>query len=390
MPRIDCLKVSEIEPTARVKQLAGMFDLPVGIDLENDKVSSKVHRSEVAVCADIPIEEQDWSIGLIVGPSGSGKTTILKEWFGNNFACQPRWPKNKCVIDAFPKAMGIKPITELLTAVGFASPPSWLRPFHVLSNGEQFRANMARVLAASPKLAVVDEYTSVVDRTVAQIGSAAIAKMVRRVNKAKPGSMQFVAAGCHYDVVDWLCPDWVYDTGRNAFQWRRERRRPQIDLRIQRVARDEWGLFRRHHYLSGAINPCAVCFMATVDGQPAAFTAALSFPHPRRPGWREHRTVCLPDFQGVGIGTALSEFVAGVMKTAGKPYRSTTSHPAMIGHRARSPLWKMTRKPSMVRPRKRPGTKNVGWKSSFGRLTASFEFTGPVLWEHRSLIAKAD
>ena len=45
---------------------------------------------------------------------------------------------------------------------------------------------------------------------------------------------------------------------------------------------------------------------------PAAFTAVLAFPHARRPGWREHRTVCLPDFQGVGIGNAMSELVASL------------------------------------------------------------------------------
>ena len=67
----------------------------------------------------------------------------------------------------------------------------WLRPFHVLSNGEQFRATIARALAESAKgreLVVIDEFTSVVDRTVAQIGSAAIAKTIRRRHVALSGS----------------------------------------------------------------------------------------------------------------------------------------------------------------------------------------------------------
>ncbi len=76
--------------------------------------------------------------------------------------------------------MAIKEITALLSSVGFSSPLAWLRPFEGLSIGERFRVTMARALAETRDLTVIDELTSVVDRTVAQIGSAAIAKTVRR------------------------------------------------------------------------------------------------------------------------------------------------------------------------------------------------------------------
>ena len=91
---------------------------------------------------------------------------------------------------------------------------------------------------------------------------------------------------------------------------------------------------------------------------------------------REHG---LPDFQGVGIGNSLSEFVASLFRTTGKPYFSTTSNPAMIHHRARSSLWRMTRKPSMIASRRQGGFRHVEFKTSFGRMTASFEFVGPAL-----------
>ena len=243
-----------------------------------------------------------------------------------------------------------------------------------LSNGEQFRATVARALAEKPQLTVIDEFTSVVDRTVARIASAAIAKAVRSRRNQK-----FVAVSCHYDVIDWLCPDWVYDPAADNFQWRCERRRPAIILEITRVSRAAWRLFSRHHYLSAALNPVAKCYLACIEGRPAAFTAVLPFPHPIRPGWREHRTVCLPDYQGVGIGNALSEFVAGLYRSTGKPYRSVTSNPAMIRHRARSGLWKMTRRPSMVRNARQRGFKNMVFRTSHGRITASFEYAGPAI-----------
>ena len=110
--------------------------------------------------------------------------------------------------------MSIKDVTTLLSSVGFSSPPAWLRPYGVLSNGEQFRATLARALAEKSDLCVFDEFTSVVDRVVGQIGSAAVAKTIRR-----RGS-KFVAVTCHDDVLEWLDPDWVYTPADGSFAWR--------------------------------------------------------------------------------------------------------------------------------------------------------------------------
>jgi len=111
--------------------------------------------------------------------------------------------------------------------------------------------------------------------------------------------------------------------------------------------------------------------------RPAAFTAVLSAPDSCGGYWREHRTVCLPDFQGVGIGNALSEFVASLFVATGKRYCSRTSHPAMIRHRAASKLWQMTGRVSF-------GRKHTGQCAAFNRsaslarLTAGFRFVGPA------------
>lgn len=122
--------------------------------------------------------------------------------------------------------------------------------------------------------------------------------------------------------------------------------------------------------------------MGLIEGRPAVFTAVLPFPHPHKPGWREHRTVCLPDFQGVGIGNAMSEFVASMFAARGS-YRSTTSNPAMIRHRAKSPLWRMKRGPGMVRENRSKSLKAGGMPAgvSSDRLTAGFEYIGPVRTE---------
>ncbi len=191
--------------------------------------------------------------------------------------------------------MGIKEVTGLLSAVGFSSPPAWRKPFHVLSNGQQFRASLARTLAEKKDLACVDEFTSVVDRQVAQLGSAAVAKAVR----ARGG--QFVAVSCHYDILDWLEPDWVYEPATNTTLFNHSSgpdgsrgslwRRPPIQLEIVRADPSAWSLFKHHHYLTGELHRAAACYVALIDGRPAAFASVLSFPHPVKPAWREHRTV---------------------------------------------------------------------------------------------------
>lgn len=361
MPKISISRQVPIVRTARVKQLEGMFDVP------------PANRSESRWEVSLPLEDRPWTIGLIVGPSGCGKSTLAKELFGPALVSGFDWSAERSLVDAFPKTMGIKEITGLLSAVGFSSPPSWLRPFHALSNGEQFRVTIARALAELPDLAVIDEFTSVVDRTVAQIASCAIAKAVRRSTPPR----KFIGVACHYDIIEWLNPDWTYDPSSNQFDWRSLRPgpgRPAITLGIRRVDRSLWKLFGQHHYLSHDLSKNAKCFAGFVAGRPAVFTAVLHSPHANGGYWREHRTVCLPDFQGAGLGNALSEFVASLFVTLGKPYCSTTSHPGMIHHRARSPLWKMTRQPGFT---SRPSLAQFVATTATQRFTAGFQYVGP-------------
>ncbi|MCG8186634.1 hypothetical protein J2Q11_11565 [Tenacibaculum finnmarkense genomovar finnmarkense] len=66
---------------------------------------------------------------------------------------------------------------------------------------------MARLIIDAPDEVVVDEFTSVVDRQIAKIGALAFAKGWRR-NKGK----KIVLLSPHYDIIEWLQPDWVYNT----------------------------------------------------------------------------------------------------------------------------------------------------------------------------------
>ncbi|UHG91748.1 ABC transporter ATP-binding protein [Spirosoma oryzicola] len=154
---------------------------------------------------------ENWQVGLIVGASGTGKTTIAKHLFPDSYITNFAYNKPS-ILDDMPAGCTCSDITSMFNAVGFSSPPSWLKPYDVLSNGEKMRVDLANALLRDEQLIVFDEFTSVVDRTVAQIGSYAVQKAIRRSTK------QFIAVTCHYDVEQYLKPDWVFDTNTMTFR----------------------------------------------------------------------------------------------------------------------------------------------------------------------------
>lgn len=372
MPAARIVLESLVVPSFRVATVRGMFDLPAEPSVR--------HEWDVS----IPVEDRPWTIGLVVGPSGSGKTTIGKRLFGDAlFHAGYDWPGERAVVDGFPECLDGKTVVQALSSVGFSSPPHWLKRFSHLSNGQKFRCELARLILEDAGTVVFDEFTSIVDRRAAAVGSAAVAKAVRA--RGKP---RLVALSCHYDVTDWLDPDWVYDTADGSFSWRCLRGRPPLELRVYEAHVAAWPLFRGHHYLSRDINRSARCFVAVWGETPVAFTSFLTFPHPVvKNVRREHRTVVLPDFQGVGVGNRLSEWLGAYVTSLGYRFRSVTSHPAMVWHRCRSPLWRCDGMDMLSQhtatTRKMAGSN--GWRSamkrssSAGRVTGQFEYVGPSL-----------
>lgn len=321
--RLDLKRTCDIDRTLRVEMLSSMFDVPI-----EDKLS-------VSLSGDIPIEERNWNVGLIVGPSGSGKTLILEEKFGSPLEIRF---SHSSVIDDFPD-QSIESITRVCQSVGFNTIPSWLRPYSVLSNGEKFRVEIARRLLSSSDDRNIpitcDEFTSVVDRQVAQITSHAVQRYVR-----EQGS-RFVAASCHYDIIDWLQPDWIIEPGDPLrFQWRELQSRPKLNVSISRVQYETWKLFSKYHYINAELNRAARCYALFVNGRIASFSSVLHRPHAKVNDVAGlSRTVTLPDWQGLGLAMVLADTLGSAYKAIGKRLHSYPNHPAYIRSRQRSPNW---------------------------------------------------
>lgn len=198
MPSFDIVRqTSPKKKTFRVASVLGKFDIRTAIIRERFQ-------------GNIDIEGKDWNIGVIYGASGTGKSTIARELFPKEFH-EPFKYEAESVLDDMPKNCSVEDVTKMFNAVGFSSPPSWLKPYSVLSNGEKMRVDLARAILQDQKFIVFDEFTSVVDRQVAKIGSLALQKAVRRMGK------QFVAVTCHKDVLEWLQPDWEFCTDTMSF-----------------------------------------------------------------------------------------------------------------------------------------------------------------------------
>lgn len=323
-------------------------------DYESDGIES-FYPYEIPV--QLPVH---FGIGVIVGASGTGKSTLLAD-FGKPE--EPTWNRCKSIASHFSSA---EDASELLAAAGLMSIPEWVKPYHVLSTGQKFRADLARSIK---DYAVIDEFTSVVDRNVAKAASTALSRYVR-----KNGIRNIVVATCHRDVLEFLEPDWVIDTDKGMWTHGRWLHRPQLALTIHPAHYSIWSYFAPYHYLTGNINRSAHCYVGIWEGQLVAFNSAITAPNGNyKNAYRGHRLVVHPDYQGFGFGPKISEAVAQHYVDNGKRYFAKTAHPRLGGYRDMSPLWKPTTKNHM---RRKDGAGNKRWEINPDRWTFSHEYIG--------------
>lgn len=356
--KFDIVKKSDIQKSFRVESIIGKFDI-------------SLQKIEERFTGNIDLPEK-WNVGLIVGKSGSGKTSILTDLYPELTGKQFIYT-HMSVIDDMPENHSVDAIVKAFNAVGFSSPPSWLKPYKALSNGEKMRVDLVNAMLQPGNIFIFDEFTSVVDRQVAKIGSFAIQKAVRKSEK------QFIACTCHYDVQEWLLPDWIFNTDTMTFQLSQKKNRPNLIFKIFETdkKREFWQMFARHHYLSSEHSNSASVFVATIDDQLAAFCSVINFPHPRVKNMKKiHRLVVLPDYQGIGIGILLLTEVAKIYISNGFRIGITTSAPSLVFSLKHKKDWLC--KSIGRKSKSKSKTMSDKFKStiSTNRITATFEYSG--------------
>lgn len=350
--------------------IRGTFDLEVG-----DFVSTTIPMPDMD-------KIKDANLVLICGASGSGKSRILSQLHGGDFQ-HKEFDSSKPLISNFDMLSPYE-ASSLLAAMGLASVPTWIRPYNVLSNGERYRADLAMLLADSnpDDTIYIDEYTSVVDRNVAKSMSVALSKYLRRNNR------KAIIASCHYDILEWLCPDWIFDLNKGGVLERGDYlRRPTISLQVHRTTSDTWKLFKKHHYMTEDLNKSAHCFVFTWNNQIVAFTAVISQPSGFfKRGMRGHRTVVLPDFQGMGIGRIITDFMGGIYKARGYRYFTKTVNPRLGEYRQRSRKWIATAKNGRpIRPSESRLNKHQKLRASY-----CYEYVGDPIYGYENITLSAE
>jgi ABC-type dipeptide/oligopeptide/nickel transport system ATPase subunit len=265
---------------------------------------------EFSVSADF---ETPFSIGLIVGSSGSGKTTLARHVFGE-FGSQ--LDKARAVIDQFPAGMPYDAIAGALNGIGLSSVPQWLKPAGALSNGQQARSDAALAMAyAGSEVVVIDEWTSVVDRTVAKVMSHCVQKYARRNQK------RIILVSCHYDVIEWLDPDWIVDCNSQRYVDRRSLQRSrseQLHFDLREVSSSTWKNFSKYHYLSNRLPPGRSFYYGLFLGrQQIGFQCFANYVPIRAnsiPIYHSNRTVIHPDYAGLGCGLKMVNAAARHLK----------------------------------------------------------------------------
>ena len=317
----------------------------------------------------------DWNIGVIYGGSGTGKTTLLKE-FGS--LSVDEFDDEKPLISNF-DWLEPKDATFLLSAMGLASVPTWLRPFSALSNGEQYRASLAYKVgkATENEIILIDEYTSVVDRDVAKAMSNALQKYIRRTNK------KIILASCHFDIMEWLLPDWTYSPLKGRVERpSRRRQRPKIKLQIFRCRYETWNIFKQHHYLTEDLNKAAQCYLFLWNDKPIAFVGILPFPGVGDAQTRRiSRIVVLPDFQGLGLGKEIVNYISALYWKENHQMFIRTMNPALGIALDRDKNWSTTAGHLKIPPKDTSGRKLIE------RPSYSFKYTGVKSLDNSNVIS---
>lgn len=356
MPSFDILKKSIAnEKSFKVASIMSKFDLQTNCIQERFK-------GEIDLT-------KEWQIGVIYGNSGTGKSTIGKTLFPDNYILNFNYD-DTAIIDSITSNKSVDEITKTFNLVGFSSPPSWLKPYSVLSTGEKMRVDLARALLIDKELIVFDEFTSVVDRNIAKIGSYAISKSIKKTNK------KFIAISCHDDILEWLEPDWIFNTNNMSYEYiRGHLRRPKIELKIFKQ-KNKWPLFSKYHYLSDSLLTGADQYVAYNNNKEVAFCAVRSHPHPTNKLLRMiHRLVVLPDYQGIGLGITFLNYITSLYKQNNYDIIIITSNMALKTSFLKDNKWLLQR---CDRQTRKPGKTSMAYGTirSGNRVTMSWRYIG--------------
>ena len=198
------------------------------------------------------------SVVAVVGASGVGKTSFLdvlaRRCPEARHVGAVRFPRGPAIVDAVARRQTLSNALSILTACGLGEPRLWIRGYGELSDGERFRARLARAVSlhlrgrdpSAPLLC--DEFGSILHRRVAKAIAHNLGKLARR------RGMMVVIATSHDDLARDLQPDIVVQLvggGQHRLTRHQPENRPLSIARrfcVERGAKADYEVFAPMHY----------------------------------------------------------------------------------------------------------------------------------------------
>jgi len=232
----------------------------------------------VCIVRDLKLALGAGQIVLLVGPSGVGKTSVLehlshlsrsagggggdgRRWGRTVDVGRIRMPRGRAIVDLVASDAGLGESLAVMTSCGLGEPRLWVRQYSELSDGERFRARLARAIGKasvkSGSVLLCDEFCAVLHRRAAWAISFNLRKLLsRRQAESASGAPAMVAACTHEDIAEDLQPDVtvrLLGGGRYVVQERRVKDRSISflrRLRIERGRKADYEAFAEMHYRS--------------------------------------------------------------------------------------------------------------------------------------------
>ena len=196
--------------------------------------------------------------------------------------------------------------------------------------------------------------------------------------------------------MEWLLPDWTYSPlkGRVERHDYLRQSRPKIELSIFRCRYETWNIFKQHHYLTEDLNKAAKCFVILWNDKPMGFVAILPSPSGTIENqFRVSRLVILPDFQGLGIGIKLLNYLGALYKSIDKELNIKTSNPALfLAMNYNKNNWKLTQELTLEQIKKFNNNRLIKDKNASSlelykeSATKSYRYIGEKSTDDLSLI----
>lgn len=186
-----------------------------------------------------------------------------------------------------------------------------------MSNGQRARAEAVLLMCQNNEYVFIDEWTSVVDRTVAKAMSVCISKYAKKHNK------KIILLSCHYDILEWLSPDWMIDCNKQLFELPKSdnfffTEREKLEFVIKKVDKRTWRYFSKYHYLSELLPAGKIHLYGLFLGQNQIGFQCFANYVPHKPNtkiiYHSNRTVIHPDYNGLGLGILLINKTSKLIK----------------------------------------------------------------------------